>query len=95
MRPEGVKLNCTADANPAPNLYEFLSNNNKIGESSNGIFELSSTTLSFQNTIKCLPYNQYWVGHAAVLVIVVHGKLIIDKIVRLIRCLIATRIKYS
>ena len=60
---------------PNPNLFQLYSDNNKLGESADGIFELSSTQLPFISTIRCIPHNIYWRGQEAELNLTVYGKL--------------------
>ena len=67
-----ISLNCSTDANPVAHIYHFYSNDNRIGNSSSGVF---NTTVMADGVYTCVPINTVGTGDNATVSITVVGEL--------------------
>ena len=54
LRGATVSIKCTTDANPDAHIYHFYLNDNRIGNSSSGVF---NTTVMADGVYICVPVN--------------------------------------
>ena len=72
LRGSTVSLNCSAHTNPdAPLLYQFYFNNDYIGNSSSGVFNV---TVDKDGVYTCVPINEVGTGHNATVSMTVVGE---------------------
>lgn len=72
LRESNMSLNCNTDANPDAYIYHFYLNDNRIGNSSSGVF---NTTVMADGVYACVPINTVGTGDNATVSITVVGEL--------------------
>ena len=70
---EAVNLTCTAQANPEA-LYYFYADEKLLGNSSSGVYSVTSARLEDSGSYKCVPSNFLGEGPAASVSLDVQGK---------------------
>ena len=71
LRGSTVSLNCSTDANPDIHVYEFYFNNDSIGNSSSGVFNV---TVDKDGVYTCVPINEVGSGHNATVNVTIVGE---------------------
>ena len=71
LRGSTVSLNCSTDANPDAHLYQFYFNNNHIGNSSSGLFDVD---VDNDGVYTCVPINKVGTEHNATVSITAVGE---------------------
>ncbi len=71
LRDAAVSLKCTTVANPDAHIYHFYLNNNLIGNSSSGVFNV---TVKADGVYTCVPVNTVGTGENDTVSITAVGK---------------------
>ena len=71
LRGDAVSLKCTTDANPDAHIYHFYLNDNLVGKSSSGVFNIS---VKADGVYTCAPINTVGTGDNATVSITAVGK---------------------
>ena len=71
LRGSTVSLNCSTDANPDAHVYQFYFNNDSIGNSSSGVFNV---TVNQNGVYTCVPINKVGSGRNTTVSITAVGK---------------------
>lgn len=72
LRKSNISLDCSTDANPEAHTYFFYLNDNPIGNSGSGVFNI---TVTADGVYTCVPVNTVGTGDNAIVSITVVGEL--------------------
>ena len=74
LRGKILSIICRADANPAAHEYQYYANDILIGNSSDGVLNV---TVNVDGSYTCLPINSLGSGHNTTVNVTVVGKSVI------------------
>ena len=77
MRGSTVLLNCSTDANPAAHMYQLYIDDPIIGNSSDGLFNI---TVNVDGAYTCVPINKVDTGSNVTVNFTVVGKKTMDNV---------------